>query len=72
MRLCQSPDAVTSNWRITSVSDEVWRPTPASSRLRRSCGELTRLPLWATASGPSMVSITWGCMLRSPDPPVVL
>jgi hypothetical protein len=42
----------------------------ASSSSRR-LAVFTMLPLWASASGPCMVSTTKGWMLRSLLPPVV-
>ncbi len=51
------PAAPASIWVITSLSEEEVNPTPRCSRSRRNWGELVRLPLWPTPSGPSAVSI---------------
>jgi hypothetical protein len=56
---------------ITSVSEEVERPTPWRINSARRSAELTRLPLCASASGPWIVSITKGCALRAAEEPVV-
>jgi len=47
-----SPAAPASIIVMTSVSEEVESPTPLSSSFWRSSAAFTRLPLWATASGP--------------------
>ena len=74
MRVSQStpgPPTPASRCSMTSLSEEEESPTPRSSSSRRSCGALIRLPLWARASGPSIVSMTWGWALRSRCEPVV-
>ena len=51
-----APPAAASISVITSVSLVAVRPKPRLSSSSRSAGALTRLPLWATASGPCIVS----------------
>ena len=39
-------------WRISSVSEVVWKIDPSSSRRARSSLKFTRLPLWPMATDP--------------------
>ena len=65
------PPAAASISAITSVSLVAVRPKPRVSSSSRSAVALTMLPLWATASGPCMVSTRKGWMLRWALEPVV-
>ncbi len=72
IRSCQFwPPAAASISVNTSVSLVAVSPKPRLSSSSRSAVALTRLPLWATDSGPCMVSTRNGWMLRSAFDPVV-
>ena len=65
------PPAAASISVITSESLVAVSPKPFDSSSSRSSVVLTMLPLWASASGPCIVSTRNGWMLRSFDEPVV-
>jgi hypothetical protein len=66
------PPAAASISVSTSVSLVAVRPKPRDSSSSRSAAVFTRLPLWASASGPCIVSTRNGWMLRRLFAPVVL
>ena len=65
------PPAAASINVITSESLDAVSPKPRDNSSSRRLAVLTMLPLWASASGPCIVSTTNGWMLRSLLPPVV-
>ena len=58
-------------WRSSSVSEEPVKIAPCSSRDARSSSALTRLPLCATAMGPTEPLKTNGCAFSMRDCPAV-
>jgi hypothetical protein len=58
-------------WRKISVSSVVWKIEPDASSDWRTSRALTRLPLWASASGPPRYTTISGCVFSSVRLPVV-
>src|SRR5262249_40090384 len=58
------PSARARRCRITSVSDEDWNTAPSRSSSARRSSALTRLPLWAMATGPFAVVAVVGLAVQ--------
>ena len=53
------------------MSEEDWNTAPSFSSSSRSASALTRLPLWAMATGPCAVLALMGWALRRLELPAV-